>query len=86
MTVNNGTGRRIAKIGAILTGVLAGLLFIAWWNWRLYVYFMRSGVSDWRAALLVFGPIWAVLVWSAWRYARYRSSIRTNVPDRRSQD
>jgi membrane protein YdbS with pleckstrin-like domain len=72
MTVNQWTGPQIAKVFAILTWILACLVFIVWWNFRLYVYFKEAGMDEWWAALLVFGPFLAVGIWSAWRYAGYR--------------
>jgi hypothetical protein len=43
------------------------VLFIAWWNWRLYVWLSEGGISDRVAAVVVFGPFGVILIWLLWR-------------------
>ena len=64
------------KIFVILTGIIAGLVFIAWWHWRLSVHFTEAGIPERWAALLVFGPFCAVGIWLAWRYGYRRKTLK----------
>jgi hypothetical protein len=73
MPVSNWTAPQ--KICAILTWILACLVFISWWNWRMYVDFTEGGIPKRWAALVVFGPFLAVGIWVAWRYARSRHKM-----------
>jgi hypothetical protein len=61
-----------ALIASVVIGLFAALLFIVWWNWRLYRYFIAGGMAPWTSALLVLLPFAGLLLWWGWSWFRQR--------------
>jgi hypothetical protein len=63
----------LLKIVTVVFVVALGA-FVLWWNYRLFSWFIHSGVHRLVAGSLVWGPFVVIGIWLVWRWRCYRSN------------